>query len=62
MDFQHSARANALRQQVDDFMDRHVFPVEHLYGEQVQGGDAAARLRTPPVMQQLKALARGQGL
>ena len=62
MDFQHSARAATLRQQVDDFMDRHVFPVEHLYREQVHGGDPAARYRTPPVLQRLKAMAREQGL
>ena len=62
MDFQHSARASALRQQIDDFMDRHVFPAEHLYREQVHGGDAAARYRTPSVLQQLKAQAREMGL
>ncbi len=62
MDFQHSERAATLRRQVDDFMDRHVFPAEHLYREQVHGGDAAARYRTPLVVQQLKALAREQGL
>jgi len=62
MDFQHSERAARLRQQIDDFMDRHVFPAEHLYREQVHGSDAAARYRTPPVVQQLKALAREHGL
>ena len=62
MDFQHGARASALRQQIDDFMDRHVFPAEHLYREQVHGGDAAARYRTPSVLQQLKAQAREMGL
>jgi len=62
MHFQHSERAATLRQHIDDFMDRHVFPVEHLYREQVYGGDAAARYRTPPVLQQLKAAAREQGL
>ena len=62
MDFQHSTRASALRQQIDDFMDRHVFPVEHLYREQVHGGDAAARYRRPLVLQQLKAQAREMGL
>ena len=63
MDFQHSERAAALRQQIDDFMDRFVFPVEHLYREQVHGsGDPGTRYRTPPVLQQLKAQAREQGL
>jgi acyl-CoA dehydrogenase len=62
MDFQHSERAATLRQQIDGFMDRHVFPAEHRYREQVHGGDAAARYRTPLLLQQLKAVAREQGL
>jgi acyl-CoA dehydrogenase len=63
MDFEHSPRVVELRQRVDDFMDRHVFPVEHLYRDQVHGSaDPKARYRTPPVVQQLKALAREQGL
>jgi acyl-CoA dehydrogenase len=63
MNFQHSERAAALRQQIDQFMDRFVFPVEHLYREQVHGsGDPGTRYRTPPVLQQLKAQAREQGL
>lgn len=63
MDFQHSERAAALRQRIDDFMDRHVFPVEHLYREQVHAsGDPATRYRAPPVLQQLKAQAREQDL
>ena len=63
MDFQHSARAAALRQQIDDFMDHHVFPVEHVYREQVHGGaDPGQRYRTPAVLQQLKAQAREMGL
>src|SRR5512132_1389596 len=63
MDFQHSDRVADLRQRIDDFMDRHVFPVEHLYRQQVHGsGDPGARYRTPPVLQELKKLARSQGL
>jgi acyl-CoA dehydrogenase len=63
MDFQHSEHAAALRQRIDDFMDGRVFPVEHLYREQVHAsGDPRTRFRTPPVLQQLKAVAREQGL
>jgi acyl-CoA dehydrogenase len=63
MDFQHSERAAALRRRIDDFMDTQVFPVEHLYREQVHAsGDPATRTRTPPVLQQLKAKARAEGL
>jgi acyl-CoA dehydrogenase len=63
MDFEHSPRVIGLRRRIDAFMDEHVFPVEHLYREQVHGsGDPSARRRTPPVMQRLKALAKAQGL
>ena len=63
MDFQPSERAAALRQRIDAFMDTQVFPVEHLYREQVHAsGDPATRTRTPPVLQQLKAKARAEGL
>jgi acyl-CoA dehydrogenase len=63
MDFQHSERAAALRRRLDAFMDGQVFPAEHLYREQVHGsGDPATRYRTPPVLQQLKARARAEGL
>ena len=63
MDFRHSAKTTDLRQRIDEFMDRHVFPVEHVYREQVhRSGDSHTRYRTPPVLQELKALARSQGL
>ena len=63
MDFQHSEQATALRRRVDAFMDTQVFPVEHLYREQVHAsGDPATRTRTPPVLQQLKAQAKAEGL
>ena len=63
MDFNPSPRSADLLRRVDAFMDEHVFPVEHLYREQVHAsGDPATRTRTPPVLQQLKALARQQDL
>ena len=63
MDFQHNEDMSALRRRIDAFMDEHVFPVEHLYREQVHAsGDPATRTCTPPVLQQLKAKARAEGL
>ena len=62
MDFAPSPRSAELRRRIDHFMDTQVFPVEHLYREQVHGGDAAARYHTPPVLQQLKAKARAEAL
>ena len=59
MDFQHSDRAREIRDRIADFMDRHVYPVEHLYDEQAVG---AGRYENPPVLEELKAKARKEGL
>ena len=42
MDFRHSAKTADLRQRIDEFMDRHVFQVEHVYREQNREADALA--------------------
>ena len=59
MDFQHSPRSIDLQRRVDEFMREHVLPNEKRYHEQVS---TVSRDRTPPLMQELKALARAQGL
>ncbi len=59
MDFELSARAKELQARVAAFMDAHVYPNEHLYGEQAQG---EARYRTPQIVQDLKKKARAEGL
>ena len=59
MDFEHSPRAIALQEQLSAFMARHVIPVEHLYQEQVENGH---RHHRPPVLEELKRLARADGL
>ncbi|MFT4097749.1 MAG: acyl-CoA dehydrogenase family protein [Rhodoblastus sp.] len=59
MDFQHSARARELQAKVAAFMETHVAPNEHLYGEQAQG---QARYRTPQIVQDLKKKAKAEGL
>jgi acyl-CoA dehydrogenase len=60
MEFSHSDKSRALQERVRAFMDRHVLPVEQLYYEQVQ--TSGRPYRTPAVLQELKALAREQGL
>jgi len=59
MDFELSARAKELQARVAAFMEAHVYPNEHLYGEQAQG---EARYRTPQIVQDLKKRARAEGL
>ena len=60
MDFRHSDKSIELQQRVRAFMDTHVLPVEQLYYTQVQ--TSGHPYRTPAVLQELKALAREQGL
>lgn len=59
MDFEHSERSRLLQARVADFMDRHVYPAETLYHEQVK---ASGRHAQPPILESLKAMAREQGL
>ncbi len=59
MDFELSPRAQELHARVAAFMAAHVYPHEHLYGEQAQG---AARYRTPQIVQELKKKAKAEGL
>ena len=59
MDFQHSPRSIDLQRRVGEFMREHVLPNEKRYHEQVS---TVSRDRTPPLMQELKARARAQGL
>jgi acyl-CoA dehydrogenase len=63
MDFRHSERSLALQEQVRTFLDEHVYPAEHVFEEQVAANRAAGTpFRTPQVLQDLKKVARGQGL
>ena len=55
-----SDRAQHLRARVQDFMDQHVYPNEELYYRQIDG--AEDRWDCPPILDELKATAREQGL
>ena len=58
MDFQHSARARELIERLSAFMDAHVYPNEKLYHEQI----AEDRWGHPPILEELKARAKKEGL
>ena len=60
MDFEHSARAKVLADQLRDFMDAHVYPCEREYHRWTT--DPAHLWKPWPAMEALKAKARGQGL
>jgi acyl-CoA dehydrogenase len=59
MDFEHSERSQLLQRRVADFMDRHVYPAETVFRDQL---DSGPRHRAPPVLEELKARARAEGL
>ncbi|MCX8517978.1 MAG: acyl-CoA dehydrogenase family protein, partial [Rhodoferax sp.] len=58
MNFEPSPRALHWQQQLQTFMQEHVLPNEQVFRQQLVGQPWA----TPPVMQELKQLARAQGL
>lgn len=60
MDFKLNAKTAELKSRVLDFMERHVIPAEHEYHGFVDASDD--RWVIPPVMEDLKAKARAEGL
>ncbi|HEY7176023.1 MAG TPA: acyl-CoA dehydrogenase family protein [Micromonosporaceae bacterium] len=59
MEFEFDAKTQELRQRVLAFMDAYIYPNEAVFEEQVASGEPWT---TPPLMDQLKAKARAEGL
>jgi len=57
MDFEYSPQVQALRQRLDDFMERYVLPYNGAWHRSVAQG-----IFPPPFVDDLKALARSEGL
>lgn len=57
---EQSAKSKALVDRLQAFMDAHVYPNEALYEEQLHAGPE--KFRVPPIMDELKAKARAEGL
>jgi alkylation response protein AidB-like acyl-CoA dehydrogenase len=65
MDFEPSARAKDYLDRVKRFMREHIEPVEQRYLEEVRAtcvGEDWTRWKVPPVVEELKARARAEGL
>ncbi|MCB1741512.1 MAG: acyl-CoA dehydrogenase family protein, partial [Gammaproteobacteria bacterium] len=60
MEFEYSDRTKQLKGHLEAFMDRHVYPNEGLYYQQLEEGDS--RWREIPILEELKAKAREAGL
>jgi acyl-CoA dehydrogenase len=63
MDFSYSPRTQQLQQQLQRFMDEHVYPAEAAYAAEIETNTRAGQRWTPlQVIEQLKPKARAQGL
>ena len=60
MDFEPSAKVKLLQAQVQEFMDREVYPSEDVFERQLN--EAPSRWQIPPIMEELKKKARAEGL
>ena len=58
MDFQYSSRTEELKTRIEAFMDANVYPNERLYYEQID--TLGNRWMEPPILEELKAKARGE--
>ena len=59
MDFEYSAKTKGLQARLSAFMTAHVYPNEQRFGEEVDHGD---RWQPIPLIEELKARARAEGL
>ncbi|GAB3299723.1 acyl-CoA dehydrogenase family protein [Parasphingorhabdus pacifica] len=60
MDFSFDQRTEDLREQITEFMTEHVYPAESVLAEQVAEADSP--WTHPPIVEDLKAKARAEGL
>ena len=60
MDFELSPRTHELKAKIEAFMDEYVYPNEELYDEQLNSQDS--RWQLPMIVQDLKKVARSEGL
>ncbi len=60
MDFEYSKRTKMYMEQLTEFMDKHVYPSEQTFGDQLHA--QPTRWQVPPIMEELKAKAKERGL
>lgn len=59
MNFDYSDKVRELQLRVQDFMDTHIYPNDALFYQQL---DEGGRWCTPPILEELKAKAKAEGL
>src|SRR5437870_13421398 len=60
MEFEYSKKTREHMEQLADFMTKHVYPNEQTFHEQLDA--QPSRWQVPPIMEELKAVARERGL
>ena len=60
MYFEHSDKVKELMEKLTNFMEEYIYPNEKVYEEQLR--ESEDRWDTPPIMEELKAKAKEQGL
>jgi len=60
MEFEYSKRTKMFMEQLTEFMDKHVYPNEQTFVDQLHA--QPTRWQVPPIMEELKAKARERGL
>ena len=58
--FEHSDKSNDLRARLAQFMEQHIYPNERVYAQQLEA--ASDRFAPLPLVEELKQLARSEGL
>ena len=62
MDFQFDDKTRELQARLEDFMDKHVYPNEHVFQEHAENATGEARWVPPPILEELKDKAKEAGL
>lgn len=62
MNFDYSDKVNELRARVRDFIDMHLMPIEKELAERIENASPAERWNFPKELEELKKLAKSQGL
>ena len=60
MEFEYSKRTKEYLEQITDFMNKHIYPNEQTYVDQLNTGPT--RWQVPPILEELKTKARERGL
>ncbi len=61
MDFEHTPKVQELVKRVEDFMDKHIYPAEQVYADQM-AAFGTDRWQVPQIVEDLKAKAKAEGL